>query len=81
MHVRVRISLNLMESPRWYILSRENSANLDGSMVVHILRMLVPGIVGIVLNRRIDDSRNARSQQQRSHSHRPHSLHQINICQ
>ncbi len=45
------------------------AADLDGGAIVLVLRVLIPGVVGVGLNRRIDDLRDARSQQEGGHCH------------
>ena len=51
--------------------------HLDGSVVVHILCMLVSGIIGVVLDGHINDIGDARAQQQRCDCHRSNRLHHI----
>ena len=47
---------------------------LDGGVVVDILRMLIFGVVRVVLNRRVNDARDARPQQKGRYCHWPHCL-------
>ena len=43
-------------------------------MVVHLLGVRIVRVVGVVLDRRIDDARDAAAQQQGRHRHGPHGL-------